>query len=420
MILLQVYFNFGYLTTNIIYPIFLKGMIPKEKIKLCAENITKSVNIKSEGEFILIKGGFYCHELLEEIGLSVLRKGGIPYISSRSDYFEEVMWQDNQIKAKTIEKTPLAFLKMLENIDAYIVIEPLEDPSIRNKAPDEKLKAYQLSDAPRREILYGLKEKYAPGKKWCYAAWPSEKAAKFYNINYDLFEKFIVDGMSIPSEQLSDITVNLGEYFENAKKVYVKDDFGTDFWVSIENRVKILDDGILSDEQIALGDLGGNLPAGEVFFPPHEKQGEGKIFCPITKERYTNKIIENLEIIFKDGKLLMEKISADRNLDILIEAFKQSEEIDKENKVPELRTYNVGELGIGCNPVITKAIGYILTDEKINGSVHVAFGSNKSFGGSSASQMHWDFVTASKANIIVEYMDGSKKEIMENGKLLKE
>jgi len=91
--------------------------------------------------------------------------------------------------------------------------------------------------------------------------------------------------------------------------------------------------------------------------------------------------------------------------------------MDKENKVPELRTYNVAELGIGCNPEITRAIGYILTDEKIIGSVHLAFGFNKSFGGTSASQMHWDFVTAPKANITVEYQDGSKKLIMENGKL---
>ena len=89
MILLQVYFNFGYLTTNIIYPIFLKGMIPKEKIKLCAENITKSVNIKKEGEFILIKGAVYSQELLEEIGLSVLRQVGVPHFTSVSDYYEE-------------------------------------------------------------------------------------------------------------------------------------------------------------------------------------------------------------------------------------------------------------------------------------------------------------------------------------------
>jgi aminopeptidase len=392
--------------------------ISTDKLKLCAENITKSINIKKKGEFILIKGAVYCQELLEEIGISVLRKGGIPHITAVSNYFEETMWQDDQISEKTLEIPPKPYIEMVKNIDAYIVIEYPEDPLIRNNAPEEKLRAYQKSVAPIRDILYGFKEEYAPGKKWCYAAWPSKKAADFYNIDYDLFEKFIVGGMSIPSEELTNITANLGKYFENAKKVYVTDDLGTNFWVSIENRAQNLDDGLLSDEKIALGDLGGNLPAGEVFFPPNEKQGEGKLFCPLTIERYSNKILKNVDLTFKNGKLLINKISADNDLDLLINAFKQSEEIDKKNNVPELRTYNVGELGIGCNPVITKPIGYILTDEKINGSVHVAFGFNKSFGGTSASQMHWDFVTAPKANITVEYRDGSKKAIMEDGKLI--
>ena len=393
-------------------------MIDKQKIKTCAENIARSINIKEEGEYVLIKGGFYTHELLEEIGLSILRKGGIPHITSTSDYFDESIFTDDLIKANIIEKTPLHYLKLIENIDAYIAIEHLEDPSIRNKAPKEKLEAYQKSIAPIRNILYGFKEEYAPGKKWCYAAWPSKKAAKFFNIDYNLFEKFIVDGMCIPTEEFTRIVKNLGDKFENAKKVYVSDSYGTDFWVSIENRVKILDDGILSEEQIDLGDLGGNLPAGEVFFAPIETQGEGKIFCPLTKERYTHKFVKNVELPFKDGKLLLDKVTADSNLDILTEAFKQREQIDIANNVPELRTYNVGELGIGCNPVITKAIGYILTDEKINGSVHVAFGFNKSFGGTSTSQMHWDFVTAPNANITVEYKDGTKRTIMENGKLI--
>ncbi|MFX1324470.1 MAG: aminopeptidase, partial [Promethearchaeota archaeon] len=358
-------------------------------------------------------------ELLEEIGLTLLRKGGIPHITSTSDYFDESMFQDESISVKVLEKTPLHYLKLVENMDAYIVIEPLEDPSIRNKVPKEKLEAYQKSIAPIRDVIYGFKEEYAPGKKWCYAAWPSKKAADFFNIDYNLFEKFIVDGMSIPSKEMRTIVKNLGDKFENAAKIYVNDTNGTNFWVSVEDRVKIHDDGIISDEQIALGDLGGNLPSGEVFFPPIETQGEGKIFCPLTKERYTHKMIKNVELEFKNGKLVIDKVTADSNLDVLIDAFKQAEEIDKSNNVSEIRTYNVGELGIGCNPVITKAIGYILTDEKMNGSVHVAFGFNKSFGGTSSSQMHWDFITAPKENITVEYKNGSKNTIMENGKLLR-
>lgn len=393
-------------------------MITKNQIKLCAENIARSINVKKEGECVFIRGGLYSHELLEEIGLSILRQGGIPIISYTSDYYSEQFYQDDLIKKATLEKTGLHYIKMIENIDAYIVIEPLADLSIKNRAPREKVDAVQKASLPIRNILYGLKKEYAPGKKWCYAAWPSREAAKFFNIDYDLYEKFIVGGISIPLEKMTKITKHLGSFFENAKKVYVSDDYGTDFWVSIEDRVKILDDGILSDEQIALGDLGGNLPAGEVFFPPHETQGEGTLFCPITKDRISDKILKNVKLSFKKGKLLIDKVTADTNLEDLINTFKKCEELDKQNEVPELRTYNVAELGIGCNPEITKAIGYILTDEKIIGSVHLAFGFNISFGGTSASQMHWDFVTYPKANISVEYKDGKKKQVMEEGKLI--
>jgi len=78
-------------------------MIDKQKIKSCAENIARSINIKKDGEFVYIKGNTFSQELLEEIGLSVLRKGGIPHISATSDYYEETQWQDDLIKAKTIQ-----------------------------------------------------------------------------------------------------------------------------------------------------------------------------------------------------------------------------------------------------------------------------------------------------------------------------
>ncbi|MHA2398060.1 MAG: aminopeptidase [Promethearchaeota archaeon] len=393
-------------------------MIDKNRMKLCAENIAKSINIQREGEYVLIKGGVYSHELLEEIALSVLRMGGIPHITSTSDYFDITKFKDDSISTEIIRQTPYHYLELIKKMDAYIAIEPLEDPSIRNSVPKERLEAYQESIAPIREVIYGFKEEFAPGKKWCYAAWPSKKAADFYGIDYNLFEKFIVDGMSIPLEKMTEIVQTVGKKFEKANRVYVTDELGTDFWVSVKERMKVLDNGIMTDEQIELGDLGGNLPAGEVFFAPVETEGEGKIFCPLTKERHTHTILKNVELVFKDGKLLMDKVTADSNLDLIIDAFKKAESIDRDKNIPEIRTYNVAELGIGCNPVITKAIGYILTDEKINGSVHLAFGFNKSFGGTSSSQMHWDFVTAPAVNIDVEYEDGSRKSVMENGKLI--
>ncbi|NHJ20705.1 MAG: aminopeptidase [Candidatus Lokiarchaeota archaeon] len=392
-------------------------MVDKEKIMLCAKNIVNAINIQNIGENVLVKGGIYCQDLLEEIALEVYRNDGIPVITSNSDYFDETMFQDSRISSNILEITPLHYLKLLENIDAYIVIEPNEDPGVRSRAPREKLNARNKYAAPIRDVLYGGKEEYAPGKKWCYAGWPSKKAANYYNVEYELLEKFIVGGTSVPQEKMNEITESLGSRFINAKKVYVTDELGTNFWVNIQDRAKILDNGLLTNERIAIGLLGGNLPAGEVFFPPHEKMGEGSLFCPLTRDRLSNKIVKNIDLKFKDGKLLLDEVTADENLNDLVNTFKQGEKIDRDKNLPEIRTYNVAELGIGCNPEITKAIGYILTDEKINGSIHVAFGSNRMMGGTSVSQVHWDFVTAPRANITVEYKDGTKKQIMENGNL---
>ena len=80
--------------------------------------------------------------------------------------------------------------------------------------------------------------------------------------------------------------------------------------------------------------------------------------------------------------------------------------------------YNVAELGIGFNPNIKKAIGYILADEKVNGTVHIAFGSNISYGGTSESILHWDFVSAPGINLEVERTDGKTVQVISKGKFL--
>ncbi len=113
------------------------------------------------------------------------------------------------------------------------------------------------------------------------------------------------------------------------------------------------------------------------------------------------------------AELLLDECTAKVNGDQMIDSFKRCLEIDSKEK--EVRTTNIAELGIGCNPAINKAIGYILTDEKIGGSVHLAFGSNLSYGGTSISSMHWDFVTHPTATI--ERAD-TKQKIMKNGKIM--
>jgi aminopeptidase len=53
----------------------------------------------------------------------------------------------------------------------------------------------------------------------------------------------------------------------------------------------------------------------------------------------------------------------------------------------------LGELGIGCNPGITRYMRNTLFDEKIDGTVHLALGNGlPDLGGTNVSRIHWDIV----------------------------
>ena len=383
-------------------------MITKEKIVKCAEAIVYGMNLK-EGEAVLIRGGTHLEELLEEIGISCYRKGAHPLIMATSDNYAARIY--GEIPKETLETTPKHLLGAIKDADAYITVEPLKDPQVQTKFPREKIAAKTKANIPLRKILYG--EETGRGKKWTYAGWPTPEAAKFYKVEYEDLEHMIIEGIMISASTLKGNTSQVAQCLRGKNLLRITDQKGTNFTCKIGGRRINEDDGLVDDHDIEINDLGNNLPAGEVFIAPHETFGEGTLFCPITIDNFTNKIVKNITLNFKDGKLLLDKCTAEVNGDQMINSFKQCVEIDQ--KEGEKRTTHIAELGIGCNPAINKAIGYILTDEKLSGSIHVAFGSNQGYGGTSKSCIHWDFVTDPTATI--EVID-TKEKIMEDGKIL--
>lgn len=384
-------------------------MITREKIVKCAEAIVTAMNLK-KGEAVVIRGGTHTQDLLEEIGLLCYKKGALPRIMATSDSYSARVYAE--IPAETLEITPKHYLGAIKGADAYIVVEPFKDPEIETKFPREKISAMRKANIPVRKELYG--EDTGRGKKWTYAGWPTPEAAKFYGVDYDDLEHLIIDGMIVPASTLKEYTSKLAKRLRGKDVLHITDSKGTDFTCKIKGRRLNEDDGIIDDNDIKMNDLGNNLPAGELFIAPHETFGEGTLYCPITMDvRFSRKIIKGVTLHFKDGKLLLDECTAETNSDLMIDSFKKGMEIDKEEE--QLRTTNIAELGIGCNPAIDKAIGYILTDEKLGGSVHVAFGSNFSYGGTSKSSMHWDFVTDPSATI--EIAD-TGEVVMKDGKIL--
>jgi aminopeptidase len=74
----------------------------------------------------------------------------------------------------------------------------------------------------------------------------------------------------------------------------------------------------------------------------------------------------------------------------------------------------IAEFAIGTNPKAKITGGMTIVDEKVRGTIHVAIGRNKHFGGKNDSTIHWDFFKdMSKGRI-----EADGKVIMKNGKIV--
>ncbi|MFH1445762.1 MAG: aminopeptidase [Nanoarchaeota archaeon] len=152
------------------------------------------------------------------------------------------------------------------------------------------------------------------------------------------------------------------------KEFHIETKAGTDLIIFRGNREVMTNTGILAYSVRKLE----NLPAGEVFFAPLEKKSEGRIVIDGSSvggavKRPFKIIVENGEMVDCENKNLWKILTSIEN------------------------GVNLAELGIGTNPK-AQITGVILEDEKVQGTAHIAFGTNKSMGGLIQTSVHIDSI----------------------------
>jgi aminopeptidase len=121
------------------------------------------------------------------------------------------------------------------------------------------------------------------------------------------------------------------------------------------------------------------MPSGEVFTGPHETSATGRIRFTIPSSP-AGVDVGGVELEFRDGEVVDAR--AERGEEYLRRALATDDGARR-----------LGEVGIGTNYGIDRAIGAILFDEKIGGTVHVALGrSYPETGGKNLSALHWDLI----------------------------
>jgi leucyl aminopeptidase (aminopeptidase T) len=167
---------------------------------------------------------------------------------------------------------------------------------------------------------------------------------------------------------------------------------GSDLTLDIEERNAIPDAG-----ELAQPGAFGNLPCGEGFVSPHHDSGGGKLVVDgvVASIGFPE---EPIELTIENGVL------ADATGEIGAELMRQLTEAGPDGT-------RVAELGVGTNEKATLT-GELLEDEKILGTVHVAFGASAGIGGEIQVPVHLDCVVM-KPTLTV---DG--REVVRDGELL--
>lgn len=117
----------------------------------------------------------------------------------------------------------------------------------------------------------------------------------------------------------------------------------------------------------------GNLPSGEAYIAPLENGSDGEMIIDGSMVG-VGKLDSPLTMTISGGKLRAVTGAKSGNLDILLKNETNG---------------TLCELGIGTNEAAILN-GIILEDEKVYGTVHIAFGTNTSFGGTNKAECHMD------------------------------
>jgi leucyl aminopeptidase (aminopeptidase T) len=364
-------------------------MVPYERI---AKTIVEVCARVQKGDNLYIRGREDTSHFCELIALACRNRGAYPIIEVLSDYYRMTDLKETPLHVITAIPQHVQALIQETDFVIYVGMQP-KDPLPFRFLPAERLSAERQARKGITDIILEH-----PKKRWIGMAYPSKEQATLYSIDFEEFHDMVWKALDIDYTNLAERASYLHDVLYGSSVIHITNRKGTDVTFNIKGRPILKDDGIIDEEDIERGDKIINLPAGEVYTTPHEKETEGEIVFDFVFQKGAS--CGTLCVKVHHGQVypLDDSPQASFFKEILCNSTGDKDII--------------GELGFGLNPFITKPVGHQLLDEKIIGTVHAALGENRSYGGKNQSDLHWDLIISEPT------VEVDSKIIMDNGKYI--
>jgi aminopeptidase len=338
-----------------------------------AEKMVKALGIR-EGEVVSVTGGLHTIDFLEILVLKLKCAGAYVIMETGSD----------SLTRRTALEVPMEFLQRpspaginkMEIIDCMISIGSSDDPLLLSDRPLERGQAMGRAGMPAMHIYN--EKKRARKLRTLGMGFPTPRRAEHFNLSFEEYHDLFWRAVQIDLTAMREKQKSIAQILERNREIRILSEKGTDMSLSLEGRTILLDSGMFTTEDFDSGNMTTNWPCGEVWVAPVEHSGEGVVVFDTVFHQ--GRKITDLKLVFRNGKAV--EHSAGENGE-LFAAMMSEAEGDRDM---------LGEFAIGTNPEVTCVTGDTLLDEKIVGTVHLALGSNRYFGGNNVSTLHKDMV----------------------------
>jgi aminopeptidase len=268
-----------------------------------------------------------------------------------------------------------------QHCDGLIAISAPENTRDGSDIAAERMSAVQAAYRPATERIH------SSTIPWVMCWYPTPALAQDAGMTSPEFEDFLFDACLRDWGAEHNRMGRHAALFDGAQEVRIVG-AGTDLRLSLAGRRMEVDAGT------------GNMPGGEFFGCPVETSAEGTIAFTEFPAIWSGRDVRGIRLRFSEGRVV--DASAETDEDFLLATLDTDEGARR-----------IGELGIGCNPAITRYMRNTHFDEKIDGTVHIAIGAGfADLGGTNESAIHWDMVKDLRPGGRIE-VDG--RVVQENG-----
>jgi len=330
----------------------MNNKIKKEDLEKWADYILEHSlgGIKPE-DVVMVKGEHIAWPLISVLQDKIFKAGGIADINIVApDNNRGMVWGSSIARNGSIEqikRVPKWFKERYENMTKYIEVLGAENPELFSNLPEKTAKALFVADEPYKSIRLS--------KQWVITLFPTQGFADIEGMSLEEYSDIIISASVTNPKLLEEVEEPIYQLMERANTMRVATkcpETGKSYELNLD----------ISGRNAVKCTGARNFPDGEVFTSPNANKVNGEIFVDLPVF-YNGETIQGIYLKIEKGEIV--DYSANEGL----ETLKNIIETDK-------GSHRIGEVALGMNAGITKALKHPLFVEKVGGTLHIAIGAS--------------------------------------------